>query len=256
MEYAFNIHLAKEIGLEEAIMMKHFQFWVSKNIANKKHLHDGHTWTYNSVKAFDSQFPFWTQNQIRRIIKSLEGQGIIKTGNYNSAKYDRTKWFAIIDEQRFVEMHKCNSAKAQMDLAKNTNGIVQTHKPIPVTTNTDTTNTDTTTIYKRSIDLYNQFCLDTFDAPAKIDGVQGKSMKAILKYLQKVSKQKGVNTPEGSLNALEYIFKNWNNIEPFLQKQVKLSQINSNLTNIIQQLKHGQESKSQSIADDILSKYR
>jgi len=38
-----------------------------------------------------------------------------------------------------------------------------------------------------------------------------------------------------------------------LQKQVKLSQINSNLVNIIQQLK--KEKESNSIADDILAKY-
>ena len=98
MEHSFDIHLAKEIGLTEAIMMKHFIFWISKNKHNGKHHHDGHTWTYNSVSAFDGLFPYFSKHQISRIIKSLEKQNIIKSGNYNQLKYDRTKWFAIVDD--------------------------------------------------------------------------------------------------------------------------------------------------------------
>ena len=98
MEHSFDVELAKEIGLAEAILMKHFIFWISKNKHNNKHHHDGHTWTYNSVSAFDGLFVYFTSHQIRRILKSLLDKGLIKEGNYNSAKYDRTKWFAIVDE--------------------------------------------------------------------------------------------------------------------------------------------------------------
>ena len=96
--------------------------------------------------------------------------------------------------------------------------------------------------------------MSNFDAPAKIDAVQGKAMKTILNYLKTLCKQKGDDSPENILNALKYIFKNWKNLEPFLQKQVKLSQINSNLVNIIQQLK--KTNNQNDIADDILAKYR
>jgi len=253
MEHSFDIQLAKEIGLAEAIMMKHFIFWISKNKHNGKHHHDGHTWTYNSVSAFDGLFPYFSKHQISRIIKSLEKQNIIKSGNYNQLKYDRTKWFAIVDEQRFLQNAKCNSANTEMDLAKTQNAFMQKREPIPDTKNTDT-KTDTKHIYKMSLDIYNKFCLSNFDAPAKIDSVQGKAMKSILSYLKTLCKQKGDDSTENILNALKYIFNNWQNLEPFLQKQVKLSQINSNLVNIIQQLK--QTTKQNDIADDILAKYR
>ena len=249
MEHSFDIHLAKEIGLSEAIMMKHFIFWISKNKHNKKHHHDGHTWTYNSVSAFGGLFPYLTKHQISRTIKSLEKQNIIKSGNYNQLKYDRTKWFAIVDEQRFLLKQKCNSIKTEMQSDKKQNAFDEKEKPIPYTKNTDTK-----TIYKMSIDIYHKFCLSNFDAPAKIDSVQGKAMKSILSYLKTLCKQKGDDSQENILNALKYIFKNWNNLEPFLQKQVKLSQINSNLVNIIQQLK--QTTKQNDIANDILAKYR
>lgn len=254
MEHSFDINLASEIGLEESIMMKHLIFWIKKNKANNKHFHKGRFWTYNSVSAFDELFPYFTKSQIRRILKSLTDKNFILQDNFNSAKYDRTKWFAIVDSQRFVDSDKWNCENTQMVLSKNTNAIVQNDKPIPYTTNTDTINTDTKTIYKMSIDIYHKFCLSNFDAPAKIDAVQGKAMKTILSYLKALCKQKGDDSQENILNALKYIFKNWKNLEPFLQKQVKLSQINSNLVNIIQQLKENKPSNN--IADDILAKYR
>ena len=249
MEHSFDIHLAKEIGLSESILMKHFIFWISKNKHNKKHHHDGHTWTYNSVSAFGGLFPYLTKHQISRSIKSLEKQNIIKSGNYNQLKYDRTKWFAIVDEQRFLIKQKCNSSKTEMQSDKKQNAFNEKEEPIPYTKNTDTK-----TIYKMSIDIYHKFCLSNFDAPAKIDSIQGKAMKSILSYLKTLCKQKGDDSQESILNALKYIFKNWKNLEPFLQKQVKLSQINSNLVNIIKQLK--QTTKQNDIADDILAKYR
>ena len=253
MEHSFDIHLAKEIGLEESILMKHFIFWIRKNKANDKHFHKGRFWTYNSVSAFDELFPYFTKSQIRRILKSLVEQKYIIEDNFNSAKYDRTKWFAIVDTERFVDSDKWNCSNTQMDLSKQTNAIVETHKPIPVAINTDT-KTDTKTIYKMSIDIYHKFCLSQLNAPAKIDGVQGKAMKTILSYLKTLCKQKGDDSQEQVLNALKYIFNNWNKLEPFLQKQIKLSQINSNLVNIIQDLK--KETTTNNIADDILAKYR
>jgi len=252
MEHSFDIHLAKEIGLEESIMMKHFIFWISKNKHNKINNHEGRTWSYNSVSAFDGLFPYFTKKQIRRILKSLLDQGLIIEGNYNKAKYDRTKWYAIVDESSFVDMGKWNCPKGKMDLPKKENAIAQTDKPIPYILPNN--NTDINTIYKSSIDLYNDFCLNRFDAPAKIDGVQGKAMKSIIKYLKSVSKKKGSDPDQGVLDSLKYIFSSWDSLEPFLQKQVKLSQINSNLVNIIQQIRN--EKKSNNIAQEIIAKYQ
>ncbi len=252
MEHSFDIHLAKEIGLEESILMKHFIFWISKNKHNGNNLHDDRTWTYNSVSAFDGLFPYFTKKQIRRILKSLLDQGMIIEGNYNKAKYDRTKWYAIVDETSFVDMGKWNCPNGKMQMPKKEIASAQTDKPIPY--KLPNSNSNTNTIYKSSIDLYNDFCLDHFDAPAKIDGVQGKAMKSIISYLKSVSKKKGSDPDKGALDSLRYIFSNWNALEPFLQKQVKLSQINSNLVNIINQIKDGK--KQSNIAEEILAKYK
>lgn len=123
MEYSFNIEHAKKYGVEEAIIIKNFQFWINKNKANNKNFHNNHYWTFNTATALSKLFKFWTENQIRRILKSLIDQEVLITGNYNKSSYDRTTWYAFKDEPifTFVEM--------EVDEYKNQNEEMQ--RPIP-----------------------------------------------------------------------------------------------------------------------------
>ena len=50
--YSFNKEHAKKYGVSEAIVIKNLQFWISKNMANNYSCHDGRTWTYNTISAF------------------------------------------------------------------------------------------------------------------------------------------------------------------------------------------------------------
>jgi hypothetical protein len=102
MEYSFDIKVAEKYGVDEAIMIKNFQFWIKKNKASKKHSYDGRTWTYNSAEEYTIFFPFWSSKQIRRILSSLISQGVIITGNYNKVRYDQTLWYAFDDESEFL----------------------------------------------------------------------------------------------------------------------------------------------------------
>tara|TARA_R100000541_G_scaffold22744_1_gene32674 strand:+ start:2066 stop:2725 length:660 start_codon:yes stop_codon:yes gene_type:complete len=108
---------------------------------------------------------------------------------------------------------------------------------------------------KEILNIYNDFCRNKFGAPAKINGMEVKAMKSIVTYLKKVCKSKGDDSDQQIIKSWSFILSGWDKLEPFLQKQIKLSQINSNLTNIINQLKNGDKKKSSSIADEILSKY-
>ena len=95
MEHHFNTDIAKDCGIEEAILLHNFHFWLSKNAANEKHFHDGLYWFYNSKKAFVDLFPYMNETKIFRSIKNLEERGFIVKGNYNTDKWDRTNWYAI-----------------------------------------------------------------------------------------------------------------------------------------------------------------
>lgn len=132
MEHSFDIEVAKEYGIVEAIFIKHFQFWIAKNKANGAHQHEDRTWTYNSNKAFAELFPYLSTQSIRTALKHLTENSVMMTGNYNTNPYNKTLWYAFVDEDKWI----CQSQ--QLDLLKSTNGFVKNNKCI----NTDIDYTD------------------------------------------------------------------------------------------------------------------
>lgn len=83
--------LAKEIGLNEAIMLQQMHYWLLKS-ANE---FTGVKWFYKTLEEWQTEFPFWSAMTIRRTLGSLEKQKIIKIGNFNKKKFDKTKWYTI-----------------------------------------------------------------------------------------------------------------------------------------------------------------
>ena len=130
MDYQFDVDHAKRYGLEEAVMLHNFIFWIRHNRANRKNQHDGRTWTYNTLEAFAELFPFWTVKQIRRILDSLIAQGVILKGNHNARAYDRTCWYALADES-LLEISPTICPNGQMEKPKRADGSDQTGRPIP-----------------------------------------------------------------------------------------------------------------------------
>lgn len=123
--YGFDPELAEKYGVNEAIVLWHLSFWISKNKANLKHQHDGKTWTYNSIKAFSEIFKFWNEKQIERILNSLKEQCVIITGNYNQSPYDRTCWYAFSNEEDFI------GGISIAHFPKTGNGLPESDEPIP-----------------------------------------------------------------------------------------------------------------------------
>ena len=132
----FDVTIAKEYGVPAAIVINHLQWWLRKNKALEKHQHDGHTWTYNTIKASPKIWPYWTTSQIRKIFDDLAAKGIILKSNYNTKRNDQTMWYAFADESAFLaeydicEKTQMACAKGQMDLLKNANGFAQKGKCI------------------------------------------------------------------------------------------------------------------------------
>jgi hypothetical protein len=139
----FDIEDAKKYGVDKAVLLSNLRFWLIKNAANESNGHDGYYWTYNSTKAFERLFPYWTSNKIQKDLKALEKLGVIKSGNYNRAGFDRTKWFTIPLEFPISQTAECNQPNGVIVSAKPLNGLSRSAEPIP------DINTDITTdIYK------------------------------------------------------------------------------------------------------------
>lgn len=98
MEHSFDIKIAKEYGIAEAIILKHIYFWVKRNALNEKNCFDGRCWTYNSIKAFAELFPYLTERQVRYALAKLKDNGLILVGNYNDDPRNRTLWYTLTDE--------------------------------------------------------------------------------------------------------------------------------------------------------------
>lgn len=133
MNHSFSKEVAVQYGVDEAILLENLNFWLTKNQANEKHFYDGEYWTYNSSRAFTVMFPYWSKNQIERIIKSLKDKQLILTGNYNATPYDRTRWFA------FTHKAKSLYGNAEMENVEIVNESLETKIPIPyISTDTKT----------------------------------------------------------------------------------------------------------------------
>lgn len=76
-------------------MLQQMHYWLLKS-ANE---FTGVKWFYKTLEEWQTEFPFWSAMTIRRTLGSLEKQKIIKIGNFNKKKFDKTKWFTI-DYQR------------------------------------------------------------------------------------------------------------------------------------------------------------
>lgn len=124
MTHSFEVEDAKKYGVNAAVIFANMKFWICKNKANNRHQYDGKTWTYNSVKAFAELFPYFSIKQVRTAIEKLVKGGEIIEGNFNKKNYDRTKWFALVDESPICPQR-------QMELPSGANGVAAKGKPIP-----------------------------------------------------------------------------------------------------------------------------
>lgn len=120
--------LAVAVGLNEAIVLQQLHYWLQSS----KHYHDDRFWVYNSAQEWQDNFPFWSENTIRRAFNNLRNRGLVITGNYNKMPADRTLWYSIdYDELTsleipFVKKYRPFTQNGQMDLPKMGTAIPET----------------------------------------------------------------------------------------------------------------------------------
>lgn len=177
MYYGFDVEVALEYGVNEAIILNHLVFWINKNKANNRHFYDGRYWTYNSQQAFSELFPFWSKHQIHRLLKSLEERNIIIKGNYNKASYDRTLWYAISDSA-ISKLQNRN-----MEVAKLQRRNCDFTTPIP--DNNQIKNTDINTDIRDIVEQSSTSTIPYIEIIDYLNKKTGKNFKSAAKATQK-----------------------------------------------------------------------
>lgn len=104
--YIFEVEHAQKYGVDEAIMIRHFIFWIEKNKAEGKNFREGRYWTYNTYEGFAEIFSFWSESQIRRILHKLVSLNVlIKENKFNKRANDKTNWYAFYNESEFITVN-------------------------------------------------------------------------------------------------------------------------------------------------------
>ena len=151
----FNVDVAKLYGVNCALILQNIWFWVKHNEKIGANFFDGVYWVYQSTKTLEEIFPYLSKRKIETALKKLRDDGIIISGNYNNAKYDRTLWYSVTEKGKklflseekddeknvksfspFCEMDtpknvNCNSQSCEMDVTKKGNGFHTGVTPIP-----------------------------------------------------------------------------------------------------------------------------
>lgn len=121
----FDVAVADAVGVNAAILFQNIAFWCQHSEANGTNFHDGHYWTYSSVKAFKAIFTYLSASQIDTALKKLLDADLIIKGNYNKSAYDRTMWYAITEKGKSIY------DKSKMEKEKIANGNSRNREPIP-----------------------------------------------------------------------------------------------------------------------------
>jgi hypothetical protein len=148
LHHSFDVALASTYSIEEAILIHHFQHWIAINKRMGKNQIEGRTWTYQTQKYIAAHFPYFKNRlKILRLIDGLVKKKVLLEGSFNKKGFDRTKWYAFVDEDLYLAKVKYDpSLKEQddeneqssvqnrtMDGSEVNNGMFRTEPPIPDT---------------------------------------------------------------------------------------------------------------------------
>lgn len=131
-KHVFDIDVAQEVGVNAAILLENIAHWIEHNKANEENYHDGHYWTFNSMKAFEELFPYIKARGIRTALEKLKEEGLIIVGNYNKSPYDRTQWYTLTEKaEALLGVGTSICQKRQITTSETTNESVTNDTPIP-----------------------------------------------------------------------------------------------------------------------------
>lgn len=96
--HSFSVELAKEIGLEESLILQHLCFWCEGNADNPYMQKNGFSWVFISRKRILETYPYLSERKVRRAIDNLKSNGYILINNFNLSKIDKTNWYALTEK--------------------------------------------------------------------------------------------------------------------------------------------------------------
>lgn len=154
--HAFNVELATKLGdVNEALILQHFYFWHQNNQNKITAIKDDHPypWTYNTIEQFCNIFPYMKKTKLGGAIQRLVNKELLITGNYNTLKFDKTKWYSLTEKGLILFESSASSFKKSGSSFKNSD---DSNKNTIPDSNTDS-NTDKNKLDKKITVVYDLF---------------------------------------------------------------------------------------------------
>jgi hypothetical protein len=134
MHHSFDILLAEKYGVEEAILIHHFQHWIRFNRQNGSNYRDGKTWTYQTRKEMAAHFTYWGYDKVKYLCEKLVSLGVLETNNFNKKGFDKTLWYAFVNEEQMIGIKKSfTKGKNALGEGKSALSMGKSAQPIPNT---------------------------------------------------------------------------------------------------------------------------
>lgn len=85
---------------DQAIMVDQLLNWQKKaRINDPEAFHEGTWWVYMPIREWQEQLSWISEHTIRRNLKELNELGLIRIGDFNRHRYDRTRWYTVDKEK-------------------------------------------------------------------------------------------------------------------------------------------------------------
>lgn len=116
--HSFSVDVAAAYDVDTALMLQHICFWYLKVVSDKVNKHNNEHWVRMKLTQMQAQFPYWSIKQIRRIVDNCLDQDLLKKGEFNDKKSDRTKWYTLTKKSKNLlnisTQNKAEKPTAQM----------------------------------------------------------------------------------------------------------------------------------------------
>jgi len=93
--HSFSVDVAGAYNVDIALMLQHICFWYEKVVSDDVNKFKNEHWVRMKLTQMNHQFPYWGISKIRHLIDKMLDEKLIKKGEFNTKKNDRTKWYTL-----------------------------------------------------------------------------------------------------------------------------------------------------------------
>jgi len=124
----FDVEVAKEYGLECAVLFQAIGYWAKHNRSKPDRQRDGKAWMYMSRREWLEEFGYIGEGTLRSSLETLAEAGLIERGHYSEGMYARTTWYTLTAAgwELWLKQPK-GSAEIAKGFGENSQTITDTH---------------------------------------------------------------------------------------------------------------------------------